>query len=176
MNWLDRKIDDFIRYIRDTRPSIPICPGGKFAYTRWFVIPRNRWFNVYLHHFEYSDLEDLHDHRMANISVILQGEYFEERFERRPVVGQPLPRSTYRIVSRLRPLIRRPSTAHRVVLFQDENGKNNPAWSLFIGGPHVRDWGFWHQNRVTRVAEWDSHKLWVKDTDPTSEGYGRPKT
>jgi hypothetical protein len=41
---------------------------------RWWVIPRNRWFNVYLHQFLRSDDDRaLHDHPWANCSILLRG-------------------------------------------------------------------------------------------------------
>ena len=45
---------------------------------RWWLIPRNRWLNVYLHEFRASDDDRaLHDHPWASCSIILRGEYFE---------------------------------------------------------------------------------------------------
>lgn len=93
---------------------------------RWFIIPRNRWFNVYLHHFCRSDdPRALHDHPWANMSVLLRGSYVEVtpkgRFLRRP----------------FRPVLRGATAAHRVELIA---GKS--VWSLFITGPKQRSWGF----------------------------------
>ena len=45
---------------------------------RWWVIPRNKWFNVYLHHFLRSDDDRaLHDQPWWNLSILLDGEYTE---------------------------------------------------------------------------------------------------
>lgn len=45
---------------------------------RWWLIPRNKYFNIYLHHFLRRD-EDraLHDHPWWSISFIFEGSYFE---------------------------------------------------------------------------------------------------
>ena len=41
---------------------------------RWWLIPRNRWFNVYLHLFLRSDDDRaLHDHPWFNLSFLLEG-------------------------------------------------------------------------------------------------------
>ena len=45
---------------------------------RWFAVPRNRWFNVYVHRFCRSDDDRaLHDHPWVNCSVLLEGSYVE---------------------------------------------------------------------------------------------------
>jgi hypothetical protein len=167
MNWLDRRIDNFIQAIRDSdRVPLPIGPADDPTYFRWFVIPRNRWFNVYLHCFRHSDEEHLHDHRMFNISFILQGWYMEERFAWRPVEGLPLPFTRLTTLWSRRPKFRLPSTPHRVVL-----PSGNTVWSLFIGFPQIRTWGFWLPNNGS--ARWVPYTHYVANPDPTSQGYGR---
>ena len=93
---------------------------------RWWVIPRNRWFNIYLHQFLKSDDDRaLHDHMYWNVSIILKGRYREH-----------LPDG---FVDRIAPAIsgfRRPEQAHRIEL------NHGPCWTLFITGPRVREWGF----------------------------------
>lgn len=106
---------------------------------RWWLIPRNNLFNVYLHRFRSSD-EDraLHDHMYVNLSWILgPGGYVEvvPANPRRP--DQPavvrIGRAAGEVVWRL------PSAAHRIELPPG----SAPVWSLFITGPRVRQWGFW---------------------------------
>lgn len=187
---MNRLIDRFIVWVRDHPKTvkIPIGPADDPTYWRYFVIPRNPIFNIYLHHFRHSDVEDLHDHRMANISILLQGTYWEERFMERPVRGRPLPKTHRVAVGRF--IVRRASTPHRVVLLRTPEGKDIAMWSLFIGGPHLRDWGFWlsrkppgrvggvdwsnwqlHQERYG--ARWISHSEIVTVSDPTAIGYGQ---
>ena len=110
---------------------------------RWFIIPKNRWCNIYLHQFMRDD-EDraLHDHPWLNMSILLRGEYLEVMGDRaglRPIVGN------LRGVLRrpFRPVFRRAATAHRIKLFgENEPGGPRPVWSLFITGPVLRKWGF----------------------------------
>lgn len=52
-------------------------PEGPYM-LRWYVIPRNRWFNIYLHLFLRSDEDEaLHDHPWMNCSMLLRGSYIE---------------------------------------------------------------------------------------------------
>lgn len=132
---------------------------------RWFVIPRNKWFNVYLHHFLRSDDDRaLHDHPWWNMSWLLEGSYDEIVFKTKPPSVREgweysVP-ETKRVPRREGQLAFRGAvTAHRVVLLQDgasrcpthldpEDGANwyqpeKPVWTLFITGPKIRGWGFW---------------------------------
>jgi len=108
---------------------------------RWHLIPRNRFFNVYLHHFLRSD-EDraLHDHPWASVSIILRGAYLEH-----------LPRKIWRLRKAGNIVIRDAKTAHRIELFNPESWPLvsvfcpyllDPCWTLFITGPRLRAWGF----------------------------------
>lgn len=106
---------------------------------RWFVIPPNRWCNVYLHQFRRSDDDRaLHDHPwLFNASWLLLGSYVEHT-----------PRG-----ARLRQegafKLRVGRALHRVALFPcagappgTGRGAERPVWTLFITGPKVREWGF----------------------------------
>ena len=152
MRRLDRWINAFIRRVRDTHERVVVGSPSDPLLDRYFVIPRNRFFNVYLHHFCHSDVGGLHDHRMACVSIILQGHYYEERFVSRPVAGRPLPATRKFVLERYRPLFRLPSTPHRVVL----EPHAAPVWSLFIGLPRVRNWGFWGE--INGAGCWLPHE------------------
>lgn len=105
---------------------------------RWHLIPRNRWFNIYLHQFVGLDPGGhAHDHPWWNMTIKLRGDYFEERR-----IGE---RRAYRCG---RVVVRHPENSH--LLFKL---KTTPCWTLFITGPVVRDWGFWVDGK------------WVKHTD-----------
>lgn len=172
MTRLDRLIDGFIRHIRDNRSPIPVGEGGinDPTYWRYFVIPRNRFFNIYLHRFLKDDSQHMHTHRMFNISIILQGRYFEERFDYRPVEGLPLPGTHFELVETRRPLLRWASTPHRVRLRRDADDKPIPIWSLFIGMPQFWDWGFWCPG--DNSAHWVSHKQYLRQIDGGDPTYG----
>lgn len=114
---------------------------------RWWVIPKNKYFNIYLHHFLASD-EDraLHDHPWWNISVLLKGSYREHmpvRLDRWKHSGCRL--TIFKVRKPFRPVFRRAEAIHRVELYGDPNKDNKPipVWTLFITGPRTQEWGFW---------------------------------
>src|SRR5258708_303359 len=60
------------------KPDVLIGKQDDTYMERWWVIPRNRFFNIYLHHFLRSDDDRaLHDHPWLNASILLQGKYTE---------------------------------------------------------------------------------------------------
>lgn len=106
---------------------------------RWWLIPRNRWFNTYLHHVLRSDDDRaLHDHPWLNVSVVIAGGYWEVVPQWQPSAFEPVPPTERLWRGPGSIVVRWPSSAHRLEI---EDGK--PCWSLFITGPNVRDWGFW---------------------------------
>lgn len=98
---------------------------------RWWVIPRNRYFNIYLHRFLRDD-EDraLHDHPWDNCSIPLRTGYDE--VSRRGVRRRRL----------FRVYFRRAEMPHRVVLLRDAAGVPIESWSLFVTLWVRREWGF----------------------------------
>lgn len=124
---------------------------------RWWILPRNRFFNVYLHKILRDDDDRaLHCHPWVNISIILKGGYIEVvpdlRARKTPFTRiWDLPQ----IRKRRRPgsiVFRRATDAHRLEL-PVEGGGIRYCWSLFITGPRIREWGFhcphgwrvWHE-------------------------------
>jgi hypothetical protein len=105
---------------------------------RWWVIPRNAYFNIYLHQILKSDdPRALHDHPWWNISFILKGGYFEVMPKWYGITGRPCGvRRKWR--GRFALIFRRATAAHRL-----EVSPGRPCWSLFITGRIVRKWGFW---------------------------------
>lgn len=106
---------------------------------RWWIIPRNRFFNIYLHKVLRSDDDRaLHDHPWWNVSIILKGGYYEHKI---------YPNGSYGVAWR-KPgqiIVRKPKQAHRLQLENEWSwlgGGLVPCWSLFITGPRVREWGF----------------------------------
>jgi hypothetical protein len=122
---------------------------------RWWVLPRNRFLNVYLHQFLRSDDDRaLHDHPWANCSVLLRGEYTEHTIaaggvEHRRVLRAPGLR--VRLSGRF---------AHRVELHA------GPCWTLFITGPRYREWGF------HCPAGWIPWQKFTASDDPGAIGKG----
>ena len=120
---------------------------------RWWVIPRNALFNIYLHQFLRSDDDRaLHDHMYFNVSFILEGMYIEHTIAQGGVSYQ----KSYHI-GNLR--FRLPWTAHRIEV-------DSPCWSLFITGPRIRQWGF-HCPKG-----WRHWKEFVSDRDYGKIGKG----
>lgn len=103
-------------------PDIKI--NGDYLH-RWYVIPRNPYFNIYVHKFMQSD-EDraLHDHPWYSVSVLLKGEFIEHSLK------------GVRHIPRIAPVFRTAKFAHRLELVK------GPAWTIFITGPRIREWGF----------------------------------
>lgn len=94
---------------------------------RWYVIPRNRWFNVYLHKIcRDDDDRALHDHPWASLSFILRGRYRETT---------PFGKRDYQAG---RIIFRGQEFPHRLELID-----GSPCWTLFLTGPKVREWGFY---------------------------------
>lgn len=94
---------------------------------RWWVVPRNPWFNVYLHEILRSDDDRaLHDHPWANSSFVIDGSYIEH-----------LPDNVAIIRTAGDYCFRDAEQLHRLEI---PNGGR--AVSLFITGPKIREWGF----------------------------------
>lgn len=109
---------------------------------RWWVIPRNKYFNVYLHQFCRSDDDRaMHDHSYWNMSILLSGSY-REYMTKGPTPYIPRHRGAGAVV------IRRPETPHRISLYEGRR-----VWTLFITGPRVREWGF-HCDEGKRWIPW----------------------
>ncbi|WP_137387987.1 hypothetical protein [Rhodoligotrophos defluvii] len=129
-----------IARIQQRKPDVIIGGAERPYLRRWWIIPRNRWLNVYLHQFLRDDDDRaLHDHPWVNCSILLDGAYHEIM----PVVasnptGPVLVR--YRTAGSI--VVRRPESAHRIALDKID-GAPVPCWSLFLTGPVVRSWGYW---------------------------------
>lgn len=108
------------------KPHI-IVGGDEQPYMlRWYIIPRNRFFNIYLHKFLRSDDDRaLHDHPWRSASLLIKGRYKE------------VTPSGERIYERWSFILRSAEHAHRIELLDKE-----PVWTLFVTGPKIREWYF----------------------------------
>lgn len=133
-------------------------PGGFDAYLeRWYVLPRNDAFNVYLHRFLRSDDDRaLHDHPWENESWLLDGEYIEHLPD-----GRALRRVAGERVSR------KATDRHRIELVE---GEAAPI-SLFVTGPKIREWGFWCEGE--RFVHWRDFTA-ADDRGAIGPGCGEP--
>lgn len=112
-------------------PHQVIYNDGAPYLQRWYLIPRNRLCNIYLHRFVASDDPTCHDHPWWFASLILNGAYTEVQPDR----------VTVRRAGSI--AVRRAQHQHSVQLPRDTNGDETPCLTLIITGPRVRDWGFW---------------------------------
>jgi len=96
---------------------------------RWYVIPRNRFFNIYIHHFMGSDEPIPHNHPWYSLSWIVSGHYTEHLL------------SGSRIKRAGSWTLRTPDLYHWIEI-------DKPVYTLFITGPRLQEWGF------LRGAKW----------------------
>lgn len=117
---------DWLRTLLSGEPHF-IIGGPENPYLkRWFLVPRNRFFNVYLHQFLHSDDDRAeHDHPWKSLSICLAGQLEEVTGDLR----QNVRRGSVRY--------RKATHRHRLIL------ESHTAWTLFFTGPVVRSWGFW---------------------------------
>ena len=93
---------------------------------RWYIIPKNKFFNIYLHKFLKSDDDRaLHDHPWFSLSFLLKGEIREHQY------------ANVRYIPRFWPIFRSAKFAHRIEVIK------GPVMTLFITGPWMRIWGFY---------------------------------
>lgn len=141
-------IQQWAKKYKESRPPDVIIGADRSPpyMKRWWVIPRNRWFNIYLHEVGQDD-EDraLHDHPWPNMSYVVSGGFVEHTIENGGI-NKRVKRLPGAVKFRL------PSAAHRLELI----GKQSV--SIFITGPKVREWGFHCPNK------WIKWKLFVDDT------------
>lgn len=111
-------------------------PEGAYLH-RWWIIPRNRVLNVYLHRFLRDDDDRaLHDHPWPSLSWMLAGAYIEHTIAAGGIHHRErIEAGTLRF--------RSARHAHRIELEPDPEGRMRPwCWTLFITGPRIRMWGF----------------------------------
>ena len=120
-------IHDMAAWAEDLMTSRPpdFVIGDNYL-LRWWVIPRNKLYNLYLHDIRKSDDDRaMHDHPWENTSLLISGSYIEHT-----------PQGVFKrkcgdIVHR------KPEDSHRLEIIPGER-----AISLFATGSKVRDWGF----------------------------------
>jgi len=133
-NWLDRMGRK--RIIMDRQNNEPYLE-------RYYVLFNTRKhfpFNVFIHKFLKGDPDDVHDHPWPYATLILAGGYYEWV----PVfntLGQKINEIRYwRGPGHFR--ISQPTNYHRIELKEGVT-----AWTLFMPGPHKREWGFLVNNK-----------------------------
>lgn len=117
-----------------------------------FLKDRKRFpFNIFLHKFLKSDPDDLHDHPWPYATLILRGGYYEwtPKFNAQgTLIGET---RHWRGPGHLR--FSGANSFHRVEL---KDGVE--CWTLFMPGPHKREWGFLVKNQVSqRWVQWEQY-------------------
>jgi hypothetical protein len=144
LNWLDkcgRK-----RIVMDRQCDEPYLE-------RYYLFLKDRKkfpFNIFLHKFLKGDPDDVHDHPWPYATLILKGGYYEwvPQFNNNgEMIGQF---RHWRGPGHFR--ICKPSSYHRIEL---KDGVT--AWTLFMPGPHRREWGFLVKNK------WIQHEQYLKE-------------
>jgi len=124
---------------------------------RWWRIARNAYMNIYYHIVLRSDDDRaLHDHPWANLSIVLDGGYYEHTID-----AGGVNKKTWYGPGSVR--FRRAGTfAHRLELAPkhatgepwDRNALQ-PVTTIFITGPVLRRWGFHHPEQWVDAYDWD---------------------
>jgi len=132
------------------KPDLIIGPRDNPQTYRWHIFRWRGW-QLSLHKwFRSDDDRALHDHSGHNLSVILNGGYFE-------IVREWLPEDCvghgsawkhagdgeyYCDVTKFRwplvPYFRRAEEPHRI----EQPNDGRPVWSLWLRWPPIREWGF----------------------------------
>jgi hypothetical protein len=142
---MSRLADAIIRRVTRRPPDFVVGGHDNPYLRRWWVIPRNPLFNIYLHQFLRDDDDRaLHDHPWAWCSILLKGCYIEHTIAAGGIHHQ-------QVRGALSIKISGPRRAHRIELlkgaFNLGDGYRSPdfsvpCWTLFITGPRMRKWGF----------------------------------
>lgn len=159
-----------LRWARNREPDFVIGGSERPYLKRHWLIPRNRFFNLYVHQFLRSDDDRaLHDHPwLFNASWLLAGDYFEHM--------------PHGIARRFQGdwKFRWGRAPHRVELTKIPGWDGNltpgaicaaedaerPCWTLFVTGPVVREWGFYCPRG------WVHWRIFTAAGDPGSVGKG----
>jgi len=144
-----------LKWAQARKPDFVIGGHADPYMLRHWLLPRNRFFNVYVHQFLRSDDDRAHhDHPwLANATLMLSGEYTEHT-----IAAGGVSVATIRRAGEFK--FRWGRAPHRVELHDGD------CWTVFITGPVVRVWGFHCPRR------WVPWKEFVDDRDAGSVGKG----
>ncbi len=161
--WLFGQLLD--RVARARRPDYIVGSIETPYLHRWYLLPRNRFCNAYLHCFLRDDDDRaLHDHPWLSLSFMLSGSYIEHTI----LPGGIQCREVFHAGDWR---FRRARHAHRIELPRARincagsthtSYRTEPCWTLFLTGPVVRIWGFHCQE-----AGWIP---WDRFTNPGKPG------
>lgn len=150
-NMKDYTLWEWFKRLVSGQPHIRIFPGKYID--RWHLIPRNDFFNIYLHKYYGGDVQRApHDHPWWNCTLILRGGFIEHTYMHSD--ANSFDKVThYRVKWDV--IKRKAEDIHRIELPAIMSGV---TWTLFITGPKTRKWGFWEDDGDTWVA-WETYEL-----------------
>lgn len=162
-NWVRNKA---LNHIKDREPDFVIGPKGDPYMLRWWFIPRNHYFNIYIHMILHDDDDRaMHDHPWASLSLLCQGnitEHYKAKLDRK--IGGPIYVDRVRHFKPNDWVYRSSKFAHRLEI---DNYHIETPITVFMTGPRVRDWGFHCDNG------WVPWKEFVaEDKDGNARGCG----
>ncbi len=126
---------------------------------RYYVFLKDRaWFpfNIFVHKFLKSDPDDVHDHPWPYATLILKGGYYEwvPQFDSNgKKIGEM---AKWRAPGHFR--FCRADSYHRIELDPDVT-----CWTLFMPGPHKREWGFLVNNKWIKHDDYLKHRKSVSN-------------
>lgn len=135
---------------------------GQALYLERWVLLKSPWLCIYIHRFHQPDYDIPHDHPWWFFSLLLRGEYTEER-----LVPDIQKHGLLKAVQKQRHpgslIFRKATDIHRVVFEPSMTEIRNAALpvTLFIAGPKTREWGFIEPNATGyRWESSDSYLAW----------------
>lgn len=135
-SWLTERLFDWALY-RTQRAVPDVCIGapGDYSLLRWHVWKRRKWwFNLFIHQMLRSDDDRaLHDHPWWSLSLVLTP-HLGEVYQWNPPDGN----AWFRRFKPGQLVLRSSRFAHRLTVTYGCH-----AYTLFLVGPNVRQWGFW---------------------------------
>lgn len=154
-----------LRWAKGRQPDFIIGGQDDPYLRRHWLLPRNVFFNVYVHEFLRSDDDRAHhDHPwLFNASWLIEGQYIEHTI----TAGGALVLSAQKAGDWK---FRWGKAPHRLELTGIRLPKlcnEIPCWTVFITGPRVREWGFYCMERG-----WIHWKRFTSPDDKGSIGKG----
>jgi len=137
----------WLRTLLSGRPHQVIRSERGVYLHRYFLVPRNRWHNLYLHRFVGSDdAPALHSHPWSFATLIVSGSYTEVTENGAHWRG---PGSL---------AFRRAGHRHRVQLLRDDTGREQTCLTIVLTGRRTQAWGFFCPRRdgTWRFIPWQN--------------------
>lgn len=164
LRWLARLLlPPMRRLAARRRPDFQVIREDEVVYLRrWWILPRNRVMNLYLHNMIGDDDAVVHDHPYWSLGLALTDglvENYTSEPEKDCQNGLYILRT--RKIEQGQLVYRSSTFAHQLLVRRE-------AWTLFLTGPRVREWGFWCPQAWRR---WQNYV--AANQDPSGAGSGK---